>query len=72
MNRRNFMHISALGAGTSLFAGTSAIAAAKSKTLESQLEHMTSRVADVVLISLEEREARIATSDRTWHRHGWA
>ncbi|WP_232825636.1 M24 family metallopeptidase [Algoriphagus litoralis] len=72
MKRRNFMQMAALGAGTSLFAGSSTFAAAKSSTLEAQLEGLTSRVADVVPITLEERKARIAKAQRLMDKNGFA
>lgn len=72
MKRRNFMQMAALGAGTSLLAGSSALAAAKSKTLESQLDQMTPRVADVVPITLEERKARIAKAQGLMEKNGFA
>ncbi|MFN3996734.1 M24 family metallopeptidase [Algoriphagus sp.] len=71
MKRRNFMQISALGAGTALFAGTSAFAATKSKTLESPSDRLTSRMGDVVPISLEERKARIAKAQRLMEEKGF-
>ena len=72
MNRRNFMQVSALGAGTSLIAGTSAFASAKSTTVESQLDQLTSRVADVVPISIEERKSRIAKAQSLMDKNGFA
>lgn len=71
MKRRNFMQISALGAGTSLFAGTSAFALTESNRLESQLDQLTSSVADVIPISLEERKARIAKAQRLMEEKGF-
>ena len=66
------MQVSALGAGTSLIAGTSAFASAKSTTVESQLDQLTSRVADVVPISIEERKSRIAKAQSLMDKNGFA
>lgn len=70
MKRRNFIHLSALGAGTSLFAGTSAFAASGSKSPTSQMDQLTSKVADVVPISLEERKARISKAQGLMDKNG--
>ncbi|GMQ29970.1 metallopeptidase MdpA [Algoriphagus confluentis] len=69
MKRRNFMQITALGAGTSLFTGTSAWAGSTLST-ESQLEKLTSRVEDIQPISLEERKSRIAKAQNLMGQNG--
>lgn len=66
------MHLTALGAGTSFFAGTSAFATIESHSLESQLGRLTSRVAEIIPITVEERKARIAKAQRLMDKNGFA
>ncbi|MDP3472967.1 MAG: aminopeptidase P family N-terminal domain-containing protein, partial [Algoriphagus sp.] len=70
MKRRNFIQISALGAGTSLFAGTSAIASTIRPI--NQMDQLTSRIADIVPISLEERRSRIAKAQSLMDKNGFS
>jgi Xaa-Pro dipeptidase len=71
MKRRNFIQLSALGAGTSLLTGTSAYGIARPKTTKTKMDELTSRVADIVPISLEERKARIAKAQRLMEEKGF-
>ncbi|MBN7809972.1 aminopeptidase P family protein [Algoriphagus sp. H41] len=72
MKRRNFIHMSALGAGSSLLAAGSAFGASKSDPIETKLEQLASRVADVVPISMEERKARVAKAQDLMAKNGFA
>lgn len=72
MKRRNFIHMSALGAGSSLLAAGSAFGASKSDPIEIKLEQLSSRVADVVPISMEERKARVAKAQDLMDKNGFA
>ncbi len=70
MKRRNFIQLSAIGAGTSLLAGTPSFATTKPENITSQIDQLTSRMADVVPISLEERKARIAKAQSLMDKNG--
>jgi Xaa-Pro dipeptidase len=70
MKRRNFIHMSALGAGTSLFAGTSAFGLSQRSSEIISLDQLTSWEADIVPISLEERKSRIAKAQELMRKNG--
>jgi Xaa-Pro dipeptidase len=72
MKRRNFIHLSALGAGSSLFAAGSAFSTTKSDATEPTPNHLSSRVADIVPISLAERKARVAKAQELMTMNGFA
>ena len=72
MKRRNFIHMSALGAGSSLLAATTAFGTTKSDLVAPSLDRLTSRVADVVPISLDERKARVAKAQDLMAKNGFA
>ncbi|WP_343851484.1 Xaa-Pro peptidase family protein [Algoriphagus jejuensis] len=64
--------MSALGAGTSLFAAGSAFGMSKPDSLEVNLDRLTSRVADVVPISMEERKTRVSKAQELMAKNGFA
>ncbi|RIW18907.1 aminopeptidase P family protein [Algoriphagus lacus] len=68
MKRRNFIQLSALGFGTSILSSTSVYGA--KKTSSPDFDQLTSRMADVVPISLEERKARIAKAQSLMEKNG--
>lgn len=73
MNRRNFIHVSAMTAGASILSGSAAYSAQESSSMNptiSPLESLSSRVADVAPISLEERKARVAKAQELMAKNG--
>lgn len=70
MKRRNFIQISALGAGSSLLTGATVYGMTKPNAEETKEIQLTSRMADVVPISLEERKFRIAKAQDLMGKNG--
>ncbi|MDX5338656.1 MAG: Xaa-Pro peptidase family protein [Cyclobacteriaceae bacterium] len=70
MKRRNFIHISALGAGTSLLAGSPVFADATSQSPTHAMDSLKNFAADAQPISLEERIARVAKAQDLMGKNG--
>ncbi len=71
MKRRNFIQLSALGAGTSLLAGTPAFASPNRVGTGLLLGEPNPTLAEIVPISLEERKSRIAKAQGLMEKNGF-
>lgn len=65
------MSVSALSAGASILTGSNAFASDSNGQNLSTLDQLTSRVADVTPISLEERKSRIAKAQKLMQKEGF-
>ncbi|WP_035467690.1 M24 family metallopeptidase [Algoriphagus mannitolivorans] len=72
MKRRNFLHVSALGAGTSLLAGSPVFADSTSKSSTHAMDNLKNIAAEAQPISLEERKARVAKAQDLMAKNGIA
>lgn len=72
MKRRNFIQMSALGAGTSILTGSSTFASSSRAVSGLFLNEKNSKVADIVPISLEERKSRIAKAQSLMEKNGFS
>ncbi|WP_133555032.1 M24 family metallopeptidase [Algoriphagus boseongensis] len=70
MKRRNFIHMSALGAGSSLLAGTTAFGSSKAVSEANPFDRLPSFDAEIVPISMEERRSRIAKAQELMGKNG--
>lgn len=70
MKRRDFLNVSALGAGATLMTSMSTYASQKSLT--SSLEQLRPRTSEIIPISIEERKSRIAKAQRLMKEKGFA
>ena len=73
MNRRNFINVSAMTAGASILTGAAAYSNSNSSSTiqsTSPLDILSSRVEDIVPISVEERKARVAKAQDLMGKNG--
>ncbi|WP_296698112.1 Xaa-Pro peptidase family protein [Algoriphagus sp.] len=71
MKRRDFMNVTLLGAGASIISSTTACDSSQTpKTSSSSIDQLSSRTADVQLISVEERKSRVAKAQELMNRIG--
>lgn len=72
MKRRNFLHVSALGAGTSLLAGVPVFAESSNSLFSHAMDNLKNIAAEAQPISLEERKARVAKAQDLMDKNGIA
>lgn len=72
MNRRNFINVSAMTAGASILTGTVMASASKGTPIfeSSSPDLLSSKVADVVPISVDERKARVSKAQSLMDKNG--
>jgi Xaa-Pro dipeptidase len=74
MNRRNFINVSAMTAGASILTGAVVASTRKGTPIleSSSLDLLSSKIADVVPISLDERKARVSKAQNLMDKNGFS